>query len=504
MGVAATLAKASAALSSSSSTDLSTYGGDDEATVDDDEADDGRSTSHEASSSIAAATKPSGSSATTSGINRGVSGLRLGSLPPPPARPGNSSASTTPIAIPVPGARGAIGPTWMSRQDSDYLGDADDDDEDGGGVAGVGGFGSEADDEAVKAPRAVQPAATGTSAAPPGAAGGASRVKVTGKDDATDDDDVSDGGTASPYDGDVEFAARTPVSQQIASSHGGASGSGAHAVAAAVPVASPSEQLQPIAPRREVCDAPMRSYQRAPASNTTATVEGSATPRTGDAAGLGLSPTLGSTGGTSLSAQNGGEPSSSSLRASILALNEQSGVLARLRSQAGSAGPAHVVRIYVGAPDVDLFARIDGLAQCTAMLRVAKVGVAAAAAAAAEEASIDVHVIAGIAVNDEAGSDEGLLRLPAAQRAALARGCRWVDEVIEGVPRAAVAGREDVAMRRALLEQVAAAQATGQGAATTALMARFVDADADGAKQSSTTTSGKEEWEISLPMPRSA
>ncbi|PWN26313.1 hypothetical protein BDZ90DRAFT_280833 [Jaminaea rosea] len=466
-GVPHTLAQASAALSSSSSTDLSMYGGDDEAAGEDDNEEVGfRSTLDARAPSLTL-----GQLSTT--INsRPHPSLRLDSLPPPPRHPNPSSAMTTPIA--VAGARGAIGPTWMSRQDSDYLGDADDEDGDGGAV----GFMSEDDSLAPRSPHSVQ---TGSVSA-----------KSTDDDAATTDDDVSDEGTASPYDGDVEFSARTPVSQQISAAHMGGNGgflaqaasvAAAHATAA-TPPATQAGSSRPSTARRQVEDAPVRTFQMEVGATHQTIAEGTATPRGAeDGASFNPAQAVARASDAPMAKAGNEGTSAEALRTRIVTLNKSSAVISRLQQ----SSPTATIRVYVGAPANGLFSRIDLLTLDTAMLRVAKLGVAATAGN-----GIEVQVVAGISSDDDA-SEGGGLALPAAQRAALARGCRWVDEVMEGVPRAAGEGGADEApMRQRLIDQIAA----GAGGQSIVLLAHFVDADP-------VTSDAEPEWQIRLPMPKS-
>lgn len=322
---------------------------------------------------------------------------------------------------------------------------------------------------------------------------GSVSAKSTEDDAATTDDDVSDEGTASPYDGDVEFSARTPVSQQISAAHMGGNGgflaqaasvAAAHATAA-TPPATQAGSSRPSTARRQVEDAPVRTFQKMEVGATHQTIaEGAATPRSAeDGASFNPAKAVARASDAPM-AQAGNEATSAeALRTRIVTLNKSSAVISRLRQ----SRPTATIRVYVGAPANDLFSRIDLLTLNTAMLRVAKLGVAATAGD-----GVEVQVVAGITSDDDA-SEGGGLALPAVQRAALARGCRWVDEVMEGVPRAAgEGGANEAAMRQRLIDQIAA----GAGRQSIVLLAHFVDADP-------VTSDAEPEWQIRLPMPKS-
>ncbi|CAO1615829.1 unnamed protein product [Parajaminaea phylloscopi] len=456
--VAATLTQASIALSSSSSVDLSRYGADDEDTAasQDGEAQlelqaldedllsstdalvrrDGASTARPLTTPLPSEAAPS--------VRAAAGPLNLSSLPTWQYSSAQNSSTPTPLAMPSP--RGAHGPASASSAGShapqsinsssgDSLGDEVV--SDAASAFEDLGIDSEADaDSASSAPldSAERPHVSASSTGRSNGAEGNNGEQET-------EEDASDGGTASPYDGDVEFAApRTPLSQggvqlNAVLASAGASSSDTIASAAtgagtAGTAAESTSQMQ----RNDVRDVPCRAYGAAHTDRDGASAEAQASPSrekvahttTARAKGRPLSGGL-SIGSTELSAEE--------IHAHLLKLNEPE-VLAQFQSEASTSK----VKLYVEA-DFD----IAFLSRCTSLLRTAKLCLVATGNAAASETVKEtlrsLDVVAGIpaeyAGDQAASSASG--RLPMQERASLARSCRWVDEVVEGVPRLAAA-----------------------------------------------------------------
>lgn len=401
------LSQASAALSSS--TDLTPYAADDE-----DVSSSTDPLSITPSDSISPpVTARDQTSSTRSGAPGGAAGLHLSTLPAAPlteaalAHPGSSNI--TPVAMPMTRspfagvaaqarastASSSAGSAAVQhgREDSDSLSQS--------------GAASEADSVDVDAAHR-QPVASGSKPRQ-GAA----------SEDGGEDGDVSDGGTASPYDGDVEFAARTPVSQQVA--HLNNLGLDRDSTTPSPAGRTPTSPRSGDDGTSSVRDVPTRKYSQSEDAPTPTAAHGAEEERTGEA-------------------------TPAEIHAALLRLNSPAKLARFLASgkKASSSGePASKVKLY-------LQTRFDvaTMTGCTAHLRAAKLCLGGT------EQPQQVRVVAGVV----AASEQETLQL--AQRAGLARGCRWVDEVIEGVPMLSglspiARGREEERVRvQAFLKEI--------------------------------------------------
>ena len=131
------------------------------------------------------------------------------------------------------------------------------------------------------------------------------------------------------------------------------------------------------------------------------------------------------------------EPSPSDVREAVIALNDPI-ALSRLLSAAPASGPLPPLKMYVQA----IF-DVHDLCSTTGLLRTAKLAFGGCSRAqddgitsgltSTTTTTREVIVIAGLSSSSSsASSSQPVLALE--QRAALARSCRWVDEVIEDVP----------------------------------------------------------------------
>lgn len=466
--VVATLSQAAAALSSSSSVDLSRYGADDEgATSVDDE---------EKSASLrnlkgTDSTPPSvdTTSASVEGVASGIdstslgerrdstvgASLNLSSLPTWQYQSSTqTNASSTPIGVPTPRleegsgrapehhgslsssssstglhAGGGLGHR-MTRSGSDYI-----------------DFGSEADSEITPSHITSLDSTNVSSATPssnarvlPSISTGASGM--AGQED-VDDNEVSDDGTASPYDGDVEFAARTsgPSSTAPAGAPLGTSSS-----TTLVPGMSP---LLPSSNQRsEARDVPCRSYHGVyTVQNTPETELRRASPGQHPGSMASAIPSDSKSSNDDSTASTTQELSTDEIYSKMVALNDAQ-VLATFQSHASSSR----VKLYVET-DFD----ISRLSACTSYLRTAKLCLASAEAksinAAPNTSANGVDIVAGIPAEDDATT---AVKLSLKERASLARNCRWVDEVIEGVPRIALGPFDARSQKPDILDHVGA------------------------------------------------
>lgn len=258
----------------------------------------------------------------------------------------------------------------------------------------------------------------------------------------TDHDDISDDGTASPYDGDVEFAARTPVSHQPPNLNNEQRGyaeerstnrgdqpwirqTSAHASSAqhSLPSARQAPRIGDTFQASVATDPPTRAYA------SLAVTEGSAT--TAPNSTRQLSPIASSSSLTS-------EQPAVLIQEWTDRLNRRTG-RGEDESELGR-GNAEIV-LYV-----QVLFDLTSLSQSSAYLRTAKLSLGARGLSAAEATKADeqcphglgqraVKVVAGVVADASKDSHSApTTTLPLQQRAQLARSSRWVDEVIEGVP----------------------------------------------------------------------
>lgn len=470
--VAATLAQASAAMSSSSSADLSRYGGDDEdATSGFTNSGSVRSGSHRFDSIDSSSTDGvrGGSSVQVGALGAELAALAPTSREAPPSRDLNLSSlpkrqqSTSSIhtnstsmglAIPTPHGGDITADFVTGGYDADNVSSSSCN---SGRVRGRES--SDAGNRSVKldsdylnvSSEAKSGLAPGAAALAPLSGGkpsashlsvlaGLTNARSAGHkaSSADADADLSDGGTASPYDGDVEFAARIPVFQSVAQQHSAA-------VALGEPVVPLlTSQSQRLAIRNDARDVPCRAYATAQAEAASAS-EGSRPhllpsppTRRQDFASAVIAPNPGS----QFAKPSAGQPELSldEIYSGLSSLNQPQ-VLAQLRSKASTSR----VKLYVEA-DFDILQ----LSRCASLLRTAKLCLAGAGTGSnpvtrSTEPSSAIDVVAGIPTSAEDSEDAasaGVIpsaagQLPIAERASLARSCRWVDEVVEGVPRLA-------------------------------------------------------------------
>lgn len=415
---------AAAALSSPSSNDLSNYAGDDEGTISADLAGDRLS-----------------SPTSTIGLpNRRLAHLQLEALPPPVAHPADVSSSSIPTPLagisPLPTPR----VTPLDARSSSLTSSMTSGSASSSSSSSVGAFngytdgrvsgvrrqsseylaGSEAESRDVTA--RINPRKPGLEAGDTkeGSAHGILSAAQEGSDE------VSDGATASPYDGDVEFAARTPISQQVT-----------HLSSAQVVANAASSPPMP---------APATLADKAGGDIQTAKVRDRENPVSDVPCRNYLA-----TGKARSSSRSSMELSQEDIRAQITALNSSEVAAAAIvRSKEGDTSsrsgpnqprdPSRVVRIYVQASFEDL----AGFTASTAQWRVAKLSggsnstdalsnsVTNTGKPALDAPGTGVHVIVG--VTRAVSAAQSATSLSPADRAMLARNCRWVDEVVEDVP----------------------------------------------------------------------
>lgn len=499
-------------LASSSSTDLAHYGADDEgkgepvagpgggvrhsridsigssSTTGDTEEDAGNranSTSSPAPMSLSHKRRSRGPAAPNS--------LNLGSLPVPAVAAGSSNtaagalgtqsaATSTPVAVPTPTPRQGSGrapagdATYAKRGSRSQLRDDY--------LAFQYGSGADSDVQARSSDASSESSVRGSGPAVPTAAGTAftrtaNHTDSEGQRSGSD----TDQGTASPYDGDVEFAARTPVSMQIANHTTQANAAAVHAAQQPIPGGDFSKQASYKAP-----DASQLSHALAAASVSShgasadieSSVESSSPPVMRGSGGVGgghrstlsahTSPLLtqmmtsksnavrdvpsrvyasGSTltGGrravvgqhveANTSAPRSAapttpaygpsprhtEPDSDAISNLVQGLNSPAKLASLLKG--GTSSSTSPLKVYVQT-SFD----VPSLEACSSRLRTAKLF------QGRRESTPDVVVIAGVvtSASGEAANTSSSHTLPLQQRAALARNCRWVDEVVEGVP----------------------------------------------------------------------
>lgn len=297
------------------------------------------------------------------------------------------------------------------------------------------------------------------------------RAPLNIRDGAGDEGDASDGGTASPYDGDVEFAARTPVSQQIVNNQIGQQQQQSSPSRSSGPTASfdnsPASLLAGLSPPTDllrisnsgtsevgqsVKDVPCRVYTATggPSVTTGAPVGGG--PASAAALPNAASPT------SALTSQSAQHPSAAEIHSHLISLNPPH-LVARLFAHAAgaesssnasslsSSSPPTLASVSGSAPThastraptarifVQTIFDVPTLARCTSLLRTAKMCLGPGLAN-------QVRIVAGVVADvpppppsSDGSSAQGLgLGLGLEQRAGLARSCRWVDEVVEGVP----------------------------------------------------------------------
>ncbi|CAO1634352.1 unnamed protein product [Sympodiomycopsis kandeliae] len=514
------LGNATSSLASSSSTDLAQYGADDEgkgqpipgagggAELQRFDSIGSSSTGSLAPHDVAVGEKPRSTSGNSKRLSQGAAtGLSLGSLPSPdlrsvdqtPPQPNLTSASATPLAVPTPTPR-QMGSrpkrTSRSKLDEDYL-------------AFQYESGQESD---CQAPSEASSFSSVNNSRPIHAA--ASGIAFTRAANKTDSEghrsgSDTDRGTASPYDGDVEFAARTPVSMQVTnmnsqavSSNGNSSGLVGNAASGGQPVGggtlnkdhatalgftrqgsvlTSSGSSAPISPsqlshalaaasvsshgasadiessvesssppfhrssHRQTITSPAAFMGASKGSSTSAPVKdvptrvyssgatliGRKTPSQAEARQAFMSDEENTTLQDALSSKASNEPSATDkeraaepdckvIMSLMQSLNSRSKLNTLLKD--GHSAPRRTpLKIYVQT-SFD----VPTLEDCSRRLRTAKLCRSRADSAG------DVIVIAG--VMDNASHDGSAGILPLQQRATLARNCRWVDEVVEGVP----------------------------------------------------------------------
>lgn len=508
-----TLSNATSTLASSSSADLTQYGADDEGKGEPVAGPGGGLRLHRVdsigSSSTASLVPDIYSDAPTSSKSRETaSGLNLGSLPGPllgasatNITPGHTTASaSTPVAVPPPKSlvkQSSTGPQpkKSSRQHlkDDYLAfpygsGADSDIQPFSDTSSVSSMGR--NPVAGPAPPTMAAVGTAFTRAP-------NQADSEGHRSGSD----TDQGTASPYDGDVEFAARTPVSMQVTNinnqslgpsgaavsvAHGTTSGAkdsgtvkqgfypktadmastsispshlstalaaasvSSHGASADVessvessspPVVRGGSHRQTIlavgspstpqsflgAKPAEVKDVPSRVYS-----------SGSTLTHSSSNRGANVQPSFGldsnalarSSDTVSRSRHRSpdesrarpAEPDGETIRELMQSLNGRSKLTTLFERGhiASSSDSRRPLKIYVQTT-FDL----PSLEGCSSRLRTAKLS------RGRGDTTRDVTVVAGVTDNPDDSTGH---TLPLQQRAALARNCRWVDEVVEGVP----------------------------------------------------------------------
>ncbi|PWN21046.1 hypothetical protein BCV69DRAFT_182387 [Microstroma glucosiphilum] len=296
------------------------------------------------------------------------------------------------------------------------------------------------------------------------------------RDGAGDEGDASDGGTASPYDGDVEFAARTPVSQQIvnqqisqlqqqASPSRNAGTTFAFDNSPASVLADLSPPADSLGSSNSLASDVGQSVKDVPCRVYTATAGPSVA--TGAPIGDGQTsdtslPNAASASST-LTSQGTQHPSAAEIHSHLITLNpphlvsrlfaHAAGVESSAIASSSSAPPALSTSFLASgstsatasaqAPTVRIFVQtifdVPTLATCTSLLRTAKMCLGPGLAN-------QVRIVAGVVatappppappLGETAPADMAATgsTLALEQRAGLARSCRWVDEVVEGVP----------------------------------------------------------------------